>query len=744
MRLSFKSAETKEFFRKERFEPEISRAFLITLSLILPLSISHWLEQPELGIIPAITAQLMSSANIKGTYGEKGLILITGTFILSLAAFLGTLAGAYIITAVVFIGMVAGLASLAKGIKDYGQIFGLGAVIVFVISIYSPNTISSALINSFLVFLGGSLVVIVNLIKWPLRPSEPFYNDISKPWYIGSSLMKSLTEPSFDKKKSDEYISQRENELRKALNDVLPWFKKKRKGTAPFRREALKTVRAASRFGATAVTLHSQLSQLSSDQIPLAILLKIKKTAETVGFAGDHITNAISSKDKKVFNTASFFVQKANTALNNLIKTIETEKTDTETWIKLLHIVSLFESAIHYLEEALGLILRIKNSKAGKSFKNTIDLGFRLQRMYKLILVQLQPNSLLLHHALRVMIMTSLGLLISYIFNIPRGYWIVLTIMVLLQPEFASTWERSRDRILGTFLGVILGSLLLIGSVAFHFSFLIIVIAICSVLYSYFLPKNYKVAVVFVTIMLVAILDTAEHHIDWHTAAFRLFSTVIGALLSVIAAYTLWPSWESLHFPLRMAKSVSENKNYLEQIGFELHSGTGFHSRLIAHRRKAEVENINLEDSLKQLKHEPLKLNKNFKRAQSLANLNKKLTRELTAFSSFLPEVRGNIDFQEAEDAINYSARILERIALAIQNKEEVEISSDFYANLNEIEAKIKMIKANGFNAKSNTLTLETSLLPHEIVYSELKRIINIIKEIVELLKDSEMFIEKQ
>jgi hypothetical protein len=180
------------FLRQEYFVPDVSRAGLITLALIVPLVVSHVLGNAGAGIFVAITAQLVTSAKLDGTYPERALILLVATLALAGAAFAGTLAGASALTAVVFIGVVAGLASFARGIGDYGQLFGISAVILFLISLHAPHTVEAGLLRGTLVLAGGAWASVLVLFRWPFRPNLPFYLALARPWYYSSRLMESV------------------------------------------------------------------------------------------------------------------------------------------------------------------------------------------------------------------------------------------------------------------------------------------------------------------------------------------------------------------------------------------------------------------------------------------------------------------------------------------------------------------------------------------------------------------------
>ena len=64
-------------------------------------------------------------------------------------------------------------------------------------------------------------------------------------------------------------------------------------------------------------------------------------------------------------------------------------------------------------------------------------------------------------HALRVSFATLTGFIISQFLPFGHGYWILLTIIVILKPAYSITKRRNRDRLLGTIAGAGIGVLIL-------------------------------------------------------------------------------------------------------------------------------------------------------------------------------------------------------------------------------------------------------------------------------------------
>jgi uncharacterized membrane protein YccC len=711
------------FVRQEYLVPDVSRAGLITLALIVPLVISHVLGNAGAGIFVSITAQLVASAKLDGTYPERALILLVATLALAGAAFAGTLAGASALTAVVFIGVVAGLASFARGIGDYGQLFGISAVILFLISLHAPHTTDAGLLRGTLVLAGGAWASVLVLSRWPFRPNLPFYLALARPWYYSSRLMENVARELATGPDRETALHEDEANARKALNEVLPWLRKKRKATAHLRRDALKLARASSRFGATALALHAEIGAATGRGYSWPSLPLVRAAALALTAAAEAVTGATAGPSGLRYRRAEAAVARAGRALGALNEQVAALPDDSPDRLTGFHLAPLLEASLRYLQDALLMLRRMEANREKPPPPLHRSPVARLRRQWGHVRMQLQPGSLLLQHSLRVSLVTALGSALYYGFDIPRGYWIVLTVMILLQPEFGSTWEKTRDRLLGTLAGAGLGTVLLMSSSTLPFAFLAGCIALCCFLFAYYQPKNYKVAVVFVTVMLVSMLEIAEH-IDWHIALYRMLSTTIGGVLAVGAAYLLWPRWESVQFPQLLAKALQADRVYLQQIGHELASRGGFHSRVIAARRKADVRHLNARESIKRLELERGWHRDPSRNAQQLVERAGRLTRELTALAAFLPRLRTDDLPPETFALIDACAGVLDRLSAAVAAGEPFTGPLPFAPLLQRLAARLEAAGPGNLSAPAGPAAPPpTDLLSHELLHSHFKSI---------------------
>ncbi|QQL51103.1 FUSC family membrane protein [Mucilaginibacter ginkgonis] len=149
-----------------------------------------------------------------------------------------------------------------------------------------------------------------------------------------------------------------------------------------------------------------------------------------------------------------------------------------------------------------------------------------------------------------------------------HSYWVLLTIIVILKPGFSLSKQRNIQRVLGTLAGGLIGVVIL----AFVTNKTIeIVLLVFFMMGSYsFLRINYIVSVMFMTpyvLIVFRFLGTAGHY---DVAKERIIDTIFGSILSIIASYTLFPSWESQQLRESLHKVLDANIRYLLTIADDL------------------------------------------------------------------------------------------------------------------------------------------------------------------------------
>src|SRR5207302_10753778 len=139
-------------------------------------------------------------------------------------------------------------------------------------------------------------------------------------------------------------------------------------------------------------------------------------------------------------------------------------------------------------------------------------------------------DSVALRHALRYAAVTTVGVIIFRSLSLPRGYWVALTIAVILKPHAGVTFQRTLLRVGGTILGGLL-AMAITASVTNDWATALLTIPLALVAFS-FQPYNYGLWVIFLT-PLVILLTEVGHPGQWTLAGWRVADTLIGGALAL-------------------------------------------------------------------------------------------------------------------------------------------------------------------------------------------------------------------
>jgi len=130
-----------------------------------------------------------------------------------------------------------------------------------------------------------------------------------------------------------------------------------------------------------------------------------------------------------------------------------------------------------------------------------------------------------------------------------------------LQGGVRVTWARCLERILGSVLGGLFASALLLGGAStVPLACLATLLAGVAIALR---AVNYTVFVVFLTMLFVIV--TAMLHPGEGIAAARMIDNVIGSLAALLAVFLLWPDFGA-SLPGRIAEGIAANRAYFDAV----------------------------------------------------------------------------------------------------------------------------------------------------------------------------------
>jgi uncharacterized membrane protein (TIGR01666 family) len=246
------------------------------------------------------------------------------------------------------------------------------------------------------------------------------------------------------------------------------------------------------------------------------------------------------------------------------------------------------------------------NKKEKKNLKTReIDVERFITRQpidLKILLENLTFSSSIFRHSLRVAIVMLIGFVVARLLNFSHSYWILLTILVISKPGFSLTKKRNYERLIGTVVGAFIGMGILV--YIHDKNTLFIILLFCMIGCYSFQRKNYVVSVLFMTPYILVLFDFLGMG-GLSVARERIYDTLIGSGIALLASYSLFPNWEHQKLKEAMLDTLKANMNYFEQVTFlyadQVHNLTNYKVA----RKEVYVTTANLASLFQRMFSEP-------------------------------------------------------------------------------------------------------------------------------------------
>ncbi|MDY7578397.1 FUSC family membrane protein [Herbaspirillum sp. RTI4] len=188
---------------------------------------------------------------------------------------------------------------------------------------------------------------------------------------------------------------------------------------------------------------------------------------------------------------------------------------------------------------------------------------FLTQQKFKagMLIAQLRWESPVFRFALRVALAVSTGLWVADTLPyVAHGYWIVLTIVIILKPNFSMTKRRLADRMIGTIIGCLLTAAIL--RFVHQPAGLLAVLFVASVAAPAFTYIKYRYTAIAATVQILLLLNMLLPTGHQGVVGERLIDTLIGVVLATVFSRVL-PSWEYRGLPRLIANVFKASQRYI-------------------------------------------------------------------------------------------------------------------------------------------------------------------------------------
>jgi uncharacterized membrane protein YccC len=667
-----------------------------TIGVVLPLIVGFALGMPRGGLAVASGALNVSYSDGSDPYARRAKRMLASTAWCSIAVLLGGLTAHSNTIAVIVATLWAFTAGMLVSLGTTAADVGVISTVVLLVYSAQALTPMQALQAAGLALAGGLLQILLSIALWPVRRYEPERRSLAA---LYSALARITTHPSeaTSAPLATKEIAQAHDALAGLTTDT----------------------------SLTALRYRSLLSQAERIRLSLTTLARLRsRLARENAFH-----SALAALDQFRANAAILLRAIANTLESG--KEINLEADRLVLGMALAEQLGRageegaqgFSNAvmrdIKFQADALGGQLRAATdlsrnaTPAGEEEFEKREalqpLWMRFASRIATLRANLNLRSGAFRHAVRLMICVALGNSLGRLIYPYRAYWIPMTIVLVLKPEFAVTFSRGVLRIFGTLAGLLLATALF-HFLPIHTATQIVFIALFTFLTRWIGPANYGIFGVSISALIVLLisitgLDPKE------VIVARGINTIVGGALALVA-YLAWPTWERSRLPdLFAALLQAYRKSFHSVFKKLLDPASASASERERTRQASRLARSNLETSIERLAAEPGISAEQLAQANAMLASSHRFAHALIALEAGIPETGGSkpqLQFKQFAEAVE---KTLELISAVLRDERVAERK---FPDLREIHSRMTH-RSEAEDGRYTFVTVETDRMVNSL-----------------------------
>jgi uncharacterized membrane protein YccC len=561
------------------------------VGVAFPLAVGVTIGMPLGGLALASGALNVSYSDGHDPYGQRAKRMLSTSAVCAIAVMAGGLAGHHNAAAVALATVWAFASGMAIALGTAAE--SLGVISVVVVIIYSAQSLTPerAIEAGGLAFAGGAIQTLLSLALWPVRAYEPerralanLYLTLARAASSPAGLMKAPP-PAEASTRAHEALAAR------ATDHSIE------------SERFLELLSQAERMRLRLFTLGRLLRRMRREKFGFAPAEMVETFLQAAAHVMIAIGESLARNTPLVVNPS--WVSEMRAAAEAL-----REKDEAGGRTFLAAVVRDARYQMDALAGQLRAAVRLSAEVTPAGFEATqqregkLPWRMRFTGTLARVAANLSLQSAVCRHAIRLAAAVAIAEMLSRNLEAPRAYWLPMTTVLVLKPEFTVTFTRGLLRIAGTILG------LLLATAMFHFlptgkGMEITLIGAFVFLLRWAGPANYGifgVAVSALVVLMIAFTGVAPKDV----ILARGLNTIAGGLLA-LAAYAVWPTWERRQVGEMMARLLDAYRAYFSVVVEERTNSDGARTtdRLDKARLAARLARTNAVSSVDRMRAEP-------------------------------------------------------------------------------------------------------------------------------------------
>ncbi|MBD0404281.1 FUSC family membrane protein [Flammeovirga sp. EKP202] len=676
--------QISSFFRSNQF----SNGLRLTWSILFPLLLGLLTNTSSIATAVSIGALTVGLSDSPGNWNEKAKGLIGGAFLNTICA----LGMAFTITwpsvGLVYLGTVSFLAALLSIFGNRSTMIG-NSVLISVSLGLGFGLDNRELIPTFIAMLGGGLWYSFNsLLLWQVRPYATIEKLLGENYELMAEYMRTkarlFTNPNSKENERKLFAIQTQIEHKQEeIRNLLLTQRSALQGATPHGRSLILIMRfSIDIFEKTSAT-HIKYSSLHEEFKNTLLPYNLEKLFYQLGGNMSILARSIQKREavEQLLSLDQSFDE-----VNQLFESLrdqDNRKTPISWFAEVKNILRNFKRIDRLTFEVAEFTDWKKMSD--RSHTDGLRLpNFLTKPEQGNLSDNLTLSSGHFRHAIKIAMAMMLGYTSAFFFDLDRGYWIWLSIAVIMKPSFAITKQRMIARIVGTSLGIVIASIIM-WVTDNPFLYLIVLIPLGIGTFGT-LAKDYRLGMTLLTpfILLLIAINTPT---NFEIAIARIIDTALGGIIAYVISFAILPEFEKNKIKLRIVESIRANSDYFREvaIGFTGIKSLNHNNYKLA-RKRAQLSNANLAMSFQTMLNDPKSNQVPSTDLYEFIATIRMIFSHTATLSANVERLSKKYQYSELELFIDSICNTLEHLALYIQGKSNILEDEDINRFLTTID----------------------------------------------------------
>jgi uncharacterized membrane protein YccC len=705
---------------------DFSKAIILATAIVLPIALGVFIGRFEIGLALALGALLSSSSDVSGSQHHKNYGIAFSATLAVIASLIGGYLEFDTWWGVPLLGLIFFAISYMAVFGFRASLISFSGLFALVLSFANISNVLEIYERAILIGLGGIWYLCLTIFWSRINPKAQTNQYLAQTFQLTSKYLqtraKLIVRNAYRRDMLQKLLElQAElNEKHETLRDILISARKESGNSGYERRRLLIFIQLIDIMElAMANPVNYKKMDLLMEKHPEHIESfekLILEMAKRLTIFSVYIENGKKPPPQEQLQVSLRQVKKCISEFKNLQLNYFDEGA-----LMLQSLYDYQEMQVEKINKIERLLLDPNLGEIAFVKKEEI-IKFLTPQEYnpKILLENFSFKSTIFKHSLRMAIIVMVGFVIGEYFSLQNAYWILLTVIVIMRPNYGLTKTRSKQRTAGTLIGagIAIGIVLLTQNTIIY-----AILAVISLVTAFaMVQKNYKTSATFVTLSVVFVYALLEPDV-LNVIQFRVIDTMIGAALATVGNLTLWPSWEFLGIKNTIAESIRSNKEYLNEVAHYYEKKGKVSTGYKVSRKEAFLGIGNLSSAFQRMAQEPRSKQKNLKEIYEVVTLNHSFLSSLasigtyiqnhqtTAASKYFKTYAKSIDFK-LENTLN----ILDNGEFKTQDNSKLQKEAEiFFYNkmLRDEEGQLKIIKEVNL--------IGTELQETQVIFEQLK-----------------------